>query len=248
MAVLYVVGIGPGAPEGMTVQARAVLDAADVVVGYHVYLDLVRPFVAGKRLETTGMTREVERCRRALELAEAGSKVVLICSGDAGVYGMAAPVLELASGYPDVEVKVVSGVTAAQSGSAVLGAPLAHDYAVVSLSDLLTPWDVIERRLEAAAWADFCLCIYNPRSKGRPDSLARAAQVLLRHKRPDTWCGWVRNIGRDGQEAGVLRLDELASLDADMFTTVFVGNADTRVEDGRLCTPRGYRGLEASYA
>ena len=166
-----------------------------------------------------------------------------MCSGDAGVYGMASPALELGADFPDVDIEVVCGVTAAQSGSAVLGAPLAQDFAVISLSDLLTPWEDIERRIEAAAWGDFCIALYNPRSKKRSGHLARAVQVLLRHKGPDTVCGWVRMIGREGQQSGICTLDEIGSLEADMFTTVFVGNAATRVADGRMVTPRGYRGL-----
>ncbi|OUP09141.1 precorrin-3B C(17)-methyltransferase [Collinsella sp. An2] len=244
MRTLYVVGIGPGRLDGMTDEARAALERADAVVGYNAYLELVMPLVAGKRCESTPMMREVERCRRALEIADAGTTCALVCSGDAGVYGMAAPVLELAPDYPEVEVEVVAGVTAAQSGAARLGAPLGHDFAVISLSDLLTPWDVIERRLVACAWADLCVCLYNPRSKKRRDHLARAAEALLSHKAPETVCGWVRNIGRDGEEAGTLPLSELGSFEADMFTTIFVGNAATRLEGGRMVTPRGYRELD----
>ena len=189
----------------------------------------------------TPMMHEVERCRLALSRAQSGEAVALVCSGDAGVYGMASPVLELAEDYPDVDVEVIAGATAAQSGSAVLGAPLAHDFAVVSLSDLLTPWEVIERRLAAVASADFCICLYNPRSRKRADRLSRAAKIMLEWKAPDTLCGWVRNIGREGQQSGMCRLSELGEFDADMFTTVFVGNADTKRVGGRMVTPRGYR-------
>ncbi len=217
----------------------------------------------------TPMMHEVERCRLALSRAQSGEAVALVCSGDAGVYGMASPVLELAEDYPDVDVEVIAGATAAhgmaspvlelaedypdvdveviagataaQSGSAVLGAPLAHDFAVVSLSDLLTPWEVIERRLAAVASADFCICLYNPRSRKRADRLSRAAKIMLEWKAPDTLCGWVRNIGREGQQSGMCSLSELGEFDADMFTTVFVGNADTKRVGGRMVTPRGYR-------
>ena len=241
MGKLFVVGIGPGDASQMTFSARAALCAAEVVVGYTKYVELVARVVPDAEQVATPMMREVERCRLALERAEAGSTVALVCSGDAGVYGMASPVLELADEYPSVDVEVIAGVSAAQSGSAVLGAPLAHDFAVVSLSDLLTPWEVIEHRLSAAASADFCLCLYNPRSKKRADRLERAAGIMLAWKSPETLCGWVRNIGRAGQESGLLPLSELGGLEADMFTTVFVGNANTKRAGGRMVTPRGYR-------
>lgn len=243
MGVLYIVGLGPGANDGMTLAAHKALSRCDAIVGYSAYIDLLEGAYPGARRVSTGMMREIERCRAALDLARGGGAVGLVCSGDAGVFGMASPVLELSAGYPDVEVEVVCGVTAAQSGSAVLGAPLAQDFAVISLSDLLTPWEEIERRLEAAAWADFCIALYNPRSKKRSGHLARASEILLRHKGPDTVCGWVRMIGREGQSHGTCALSELASLEADMFTTVFVGNAATRAAGGRMVTPRGYRGL-----
>lgn len=165
----------------------------------------------------------------------------MICSGDAGVYGMAGLLLELGREFPDCEVEVISGVTAALSGAAVLGAPLIHDFAVISLSDLLTPWELIEKRLACAAEGDFSICIYNPSSRKRNDYLKKACRVLLETKAPDTVCGLVRNIGREGQSFRVLTLAELAETETDMFTTVFVGNSATRVIDGRMVTPRGYR-------
>ena len=168
--------------------------------------------------------------------------MALVCSGDAGVYGMASPLLELAEEYPDVNVEVVPGLTAALSGGAVLGAPLAHDFCVISLSDRLTPWEVIEKRLVCAAQGDFALALYNPSSKGRPDYLRRAVDILLANgKAPDTLCGSVRNIGREGQEKHILPLSQLRDTEVDMFTTVFVGNAATRALSGRMVTPRGYR-------
>ena len=243
MGMLHIVGLGPGAGDGMTLAAHRALSRCSVIVGYSAYIDLLEGLYPDARRVSTGMMREVERCRAAFELARGGDEVALVCSGDAGVYGMASPALELSADYPDVDIEVACGVTAAQSGSAVLGAPLAQDFAVISLSDLLTPWEDIERRLEAAAWGDFCIALYNPRSKKRSDHLTRAARVLLRHKGPETVCGWVRMIGREGQEHGVCSLGELGSLDADMFSTVFVGNSSTRVVGGRMVTPRGYRGL-----
>ncbi|MBQ1619552.1 MAG: precorrin-3B C(17)-methyltransferase, partial [Oscillospiraceae bacterium] len=190
---------------------------------------------------TTPMKHEVERCRRALELASTGRTVALVCSGDAGVYGMAAPVLELAPEYPEADVQIIPGVTAALSGAAVLGAPLGHDFCVISLSDLLTPWDVIEKRLRSAAEGDFAICLYNPASKKREDYLRRACDIVLGRRSGDTLCGWVKNIGRAGQEHRLLTLSELREEKLDMFTTVFIGASTTREIAGRMVTPRGYR-------
>lgn len=240
--IVYVVGLGPGDPQFLTAQAQSALEEAEVLCGYPVYLDLVRPYYPEKEYYATGMTKELDRCRWALETAHSGRTVALVCSGDAGVYGMASPLLELAEGCPDVIVEVVPGLTAALSGGAVLGAPLAHDFCVLSLSDRLTPWEVIENRLAAAAMGDFCMAVYNPSSKGRPDYLARAVRILLQNgKAPDTVCGLVRNIGREGQSAQVLTLAQLEQTPVDMFTTVYIGNRNTRVLQGRMVTPRGYR-------
>ena len=240
--IVYVVGLGPGDPQFLTAQAQSALEEAEVLCGYPVYLDLVRPYYPEKEYYATGMTKELDRCRWALETAHSGRTVALVCSGDAGVYGMASPLLELAEGCPDVTVEVVTGLPAALSGGAVLGAPLAHDFCVLSLSDRLTPWEVIEKRLAAAAMGDFCMAVYNPSSKGRPDYLARAVRILLQNgKAPDTVCGLVRNIGREGQSAQVLTLAQLEQTPVDMFTTVYIGNRNTRVLQGRMVTPRGYR-------
>ena len=240
--IVYVVGLGPGDPQFLTAQAQSALEEAEVLCGYPVYLDLVRPYYPEKEYYATGMTKELDRCRWALETAHSGRTVALVCSGDAGVYGMASPLLELAEVFPDVTVEVVPGLTAALSGGAVLGAPLAHDFCVLSLSDRLTPWEVIEKRLAAAAMGDFCMAVYNPSSKGRPDYLARAVRILLQNgKAPDTVCGLVRNIGREGQSAQVLTLAQLEQTPVDMFTTVYIGNRNTRVLQGRMVTPRGYR-------
>ena len=239
--LVFVVGLGPGDPQFLTAQAQSALEQAEVLCGYTVYLDLVRPYYPNKEYYSTGMTREIDRCLWALETAHSGKTVALVCSGDAGVYGMASPLLELAEQFPSVTVEVVPGLTAALSGGAVLGAPLAHDFCVISLSDRLTPWAVIEKRLTCAAQGDFCLALYNPSSKGRPDYLARAVRILLQNgKAPDTVCGLVRNIGREGQSHALLTLQELEAAPVDMFTTVFVGNANTRNLQGRMVTPRGY--------
>ena len=241
MAKLYIVGLGPGKPDGMTLEARAALDASELVCGYGAYLELLAPLYPDKERFSTPMTQELERCRRALDEARRGRTVALVCSGDAGVYGMASPVLELLPEHPGVEVVIVAGVTAALSGAAVLGAPLGHDFCVISLSDLLTPWEVIETRLRCAAEGDFALALYNPSSRRRADRLQRACDILLAFRGPDTPCGIVRNIGREGEETRILPLLELREAELDMFTTVFVGSSTTRVIGEHLVTPRGYR-------
>lgn len=241
MAELFVVGLGPGDAAYLTGEAAAALERAEVLCGYSVYVELIAPQYPGREIVTTPMKHEVERCRRALELASTGRTVALVCSGDAGVYGMAAPVLELAPEYPEADVQIIPGVTAALSGAAVLGAPLGHDFCVISLSDLLTPWDVIEKRLRSAAEGDFAICLYNPASKKREDYLRRACDIVLRRRGGDTLCGWVKNIGRAGQEHRLLTLSELREEKLDMFTTVFIGASTTREIAGRMVTPRGYR-------
>ena len=240
MNKVYVVGIGPGGAQQITPQARAAMDQAAVLCGYTVYIDLVRPLYPDKEVFTTPMTREWERCRRCMELAQSGRTVAMLCSGDAGVYGMAGPLLQLGPEFPEVEVEVVPGVTAALSGGAVLGAPLMHDFCVVSLSDLLTPWETIENRLLCAARGDFSICLYTPPSKKRAGYLRRACDILLREKAGTTVCGWVRNIGREGLERRVLTLAELREETVDMFTTVFIGSSATREIGGWMVTPRGY--------
>lgn len=241
MNKVYVVGIGPGGAACMTQQARTAMAEADVLCGYTVYIDLVRELFPDKQVFTTPMRQELERCQSALEMAADGQTTVLICSGDGGIYGMAAPLLELAADFPNVEIEIVPGVTAALSGAAVLGAPLGHDFCVISLSDLLTPWPVIEKRLRAAAEGDFCVCLYNPGSHKRTDHLRKACEILMdAGKSPQTQCGWVRNIGRPGQESRTLTLEELREEHADMFTTVFIGNGSTSLKSGWLVTPRGY--------
>ena len=241
LAKIRVVGIGPGDYREMTVRAVDALNACDVIVGYHVYVDLVKAHFPDKEFHTTPMRREVDRCKLALELAREGRDVAMICSGDAGIYGMAGLIYELLGDEGDIEVEVVGGLTAACSGAARLGAPLTHDFAVISLSDLLTPWETIERRLECAAMGDFAVALYNPSSVKRRDYLQRACDILLRHAKPETVCGAVRNIGREGEAVEVMTLAELRDYEADMFTTVFVGNSHTRVIDGHMVTPRGYR-------
>jgi precorrin-3B C17-methyltransferase len=240
--LVYVVGLGPGDPQFLTAQAKTALENADVLCGYTVYIDLIRSFYPEKEVHATGMTKEIDRCRWALETAQSGKTVALVCSGDAGVYGMASPILELAPNYPGVEIEVIPGLTAALSGGAVLGAPLAHDFCVISLSDRLTPWEMIEKRLACAAMGDFCVAIYNPSSKGRPDYLQRAVRILLQNgKSEETVCGIVRNIGRERQQSEIITLRELENKQVDMFTTVYIGNKTTKNIESKMVTPRGYR-------
>lgn len=240
MKKITVVGIGPGAYELMTKRAADALAEADVIVGYQVYVDLVKEHFPGKRLLSTPMTQEVERCRMAFEEAERGERVAMVCSGDAGVYGMSGLMLQLGACHPGVEVEMISGVTAAIGGASVLGAPLVHDFAVISLSDLLTPWEKIEKRLACAAAADFVIVLYNPSSRKRHDYLKKACEIILEYQPPQTVCGLAENIGRDGERARVLTLDELRGTEVNMFTTVFIGNSQTREINGRMVTPRGY--------
>ena len=242
MSKVAVVGIGPGEYEQMTLRAIHALQQCDVIIGYTVYVDLVKEYFPGKEMMTTPMRREMERCSLAFEQAEAGRNVAMICSGDAGVYGMAGLILKLGQQHPAVEIEIIPGVTAALSGAAVLGAPLIHDFCVISLSDLLTPWDLIVRRLEHASIADFSICLYNPSSHRRSDYLRKACDIMLQHKSPETVCGLVRSIGREGEEWRVLTLRQLRDTEVDMFTTVFIGNTQTKECGGRMVTPRGYDG------
>ena len=244
MGKLYVVGLGPGAAEGETFAARDALEEAELLCGYGVYIDLIRPLYPDKEVYITSMRGEIARCRYALEQAAAGRCVALICSGDAGVYGMAGPVLQLAPEYDNVEVDIIPGVTAALAGAALLGAPLGHDFCVISLSDLLTPWAQIEKRLQCAAAGDFVICLYNPASHHRKDYLQRACEILLREKSPETVCGLTRQIGREGESLRILTLAQLRDTQADMFTTVFIGSSNTLDCAGRMVTPRGYKGCD----
>ena len=228
MSKIYVVGIGPGAYDQMTGRAIRALNESDVIIGYTVYVDLVKEYFAGKEFMTTPMKKEVDRCVLAFEEAKKGKTVSMICSGDAGVYGMAGLMYEVGENYPDVELTIIPGVTAATGGAAVLGAPLIHDFCLISLSDLLTPWEKIEARLLAAAQADFVVCLYNPSSKKRHDYLMRACDIMLKHKNGDTVCAVAKNIGRDGEEYAIMSLAELRNYSTDMFTTVFIGNSMTK--------------------
>ena len=241
MQKLTVIGLGPGAGLDLTLRAREASESSDLIVGYTAYIALIRDAFPHKEMVSTGMKKEVDRCRLAVEAAVSGKTTAVVCSGDSGIYGRAGLIYEVAQDYPPIDIEVVPGITAACGGAAVLGAPLTHDFAVISLSDLLTPWEKIERRLRAAAEADFVICLYNPRSRSRADVLRRACDILLAAKGGDTPCGYVKNIGREGQTSVVLSLSQLRDCeDVDMFTTVFIGNEQTKLLNGKLVTPRGY--------
>lgn len=243
MNKIYVVGIGPGEYEQMTIRAVKALEKSDCIIGYTVYVKLIEDHFKDKEFLTTPMTKEVDRCQMAYEEALKGKTVSMICSGDAGVYGMAGLMYEVGKDYPEVEAEIIPGVTAALSGAALLGAPLGHDFCLISLSDLLTPWEKIEARLKAACEGDFCVCLYNPSSKRRKDYLDRACSLMLEYKSPDTVCGIAENIGREGESFKVMSLKELKDTPVDMFTTVFIGNSQTRDINGKMVTPRGYKNV-----
>ena len=233
--------MGPGKEEMMTGEALKALEAADVIIGYTVYIKLLGERFADKEMRTTPMRQEEERCKLCFEEAKKGKQVAMVCSGDAGIYGMASLLYEMGKEYPDTEIFVIPGITAACSGAAVLGAPLNHDFCVISLSDLLTPWERIKKRLIAAAEGDFAMAIYNPSSHKRADYLERACRILMEHGvEPERACGYVENIGRDDTKAVTLPMEELVHTPVNMFTTVFIGNSQTKIIDGKLVTPRGY--------
>ncbi len=246
---IYIVGMGPGDKSMMTEEAYEAMNQSDVIVGYTVYIDLVKEYFPDKEFFTTPMRQEIERCRACYEFAIEGKNVAFICSGDAGVYGMAAPMYELLAEYVEANsdiseesISVIPGVTAAISGAAILGAPINHDFCVISLSDLLTPWEVIERRLIAAINGDFSIAIYNPSSHKRHDYLQKACDIMLgAGASEDRACGYVENIGRAGCKGAVCTLKELRTTQVNMFTTVFIGSSRSKIINNKLVTPRGYK-------
>ena len=238
---IFLVGLGPGNISNMTAKAVAVIGMCDVICGYDRYIDLLGELVENKHIVKSGMRQEMERCKKAIELSYEGHLVALVCSGDAGVYGMAGLIFELlAEEDQKIDVEVVPGVTAAISGAAVLGAPLMNDFAVVSLSDQLTPWVKIEKRLRLLGESDMVLVLYNPMSHHRPDTLKKACDILLIDRDEKTICSWVKNIGRDGEESRIVTLGELRNKELDMLCTVFIGSSETSFIDGRMVTKRGY--------
>ena len=242
MGKLIIAGIGPGNAANMTAACMEALKTADVIVGYSGYIKLIRPLFPNQTYIETGMTQEVVRCAEAVRLA-AEQTVCIVSSGDSGVYGMAGLVLELAGDEPAFEIEIIPGVTAALSGAALLGAPIGHDFAVISLSDLLTPWELIEKRLRMAAAGDFAIALYNPGSRKRSGHLRKACEILLEYLPEERLCGIAKSIGREGETVTFATLSALRDVEAVMDETVFIGNSQTKMIGGRMVTPRGYRNV-----
>lgn len=244
---IFVVGFGPGADEHLTPAAREAMEQCDTCIGYKTYIDLVRPLLAGKKIIATGMTEEIDRGRKAYQLAKEGKNVAVISSGDSGVYGMAGLVYEVLeeAGWdpakPDVEVKIIPGITAACSVGAILGAPMNHDFCSISLSTLLTPWENIEKRLEAAASADFVCALYNPKSAKRDWQIVKAQEIFLKYRDPKTPVGVVKSGWREGEIVVRTTLDAMADQEIGMLTTIIIGNSQTYYFKDLMVTPRGYR-------
>ena len=239
--MIYVIGIGPGCRDLMTQEAISAMEDAEVIVGYKTYIKLVEDFIKDKEVVQNGMRKEVDRCQDAIDIAKTGKKVAVISSGDAGIYGMAGLILELTTKQElDIPVKVVPGVTASIGAAAVLGAPIMHDFCHISLSDLMTPWEVIEKRLRLAAEADFVICLYNPRSKGRSEHLANAFKIMGEFKDGSTPVGIVKDVGREDQEKFICTFDKMDFERVDMTTMVIIGNKSTYIHDDLMITPRGY--------
>jgi len=235
---IYVVGIGPGKKGDMTFRAYEAMEKSDVIVGYKTYTDLVKEYYPDKEIVSSSMMKEVDRCTDVLKMAKAGKNVALISSGDAGVYGMAGIMLEIAD--DKIEVEVIPGVTATNAAAAITGAPVMHDYVTISLSNLLTDWELIKKRLELAAQGDFVVSIYNPKSRGRVTQIEEAQKIMLKYKPKMTPVAIVRNAGRENEEYVVTTLEEMTKNEIDMLTIVIIGNSNTYVKNGKIITPRGY--------
>ena len=240
--IIYVVGFGPGDKQFMTMQAVEIIERADLIVGYTTYTDILKAQFPDKKYISTPMRKETDRCRLAIEKALEGNTVAMVSSGDSGIYGMAGIMLEIADDMQaDVEIVTVPGITAASTAASVLGAPLMHDLSLISLSDLMTPLELIFRRVEAAASADFVISLYNPKSRKRVDYLERAADIIMKYRDKGTPVGIVRNAGRPDQKAWLTTLSELKNEPVDMFCVVIIGNSQTYVKNNRMITPRGYK-------
>lgn len=237
---IFVVGIGPGNMRDISRRAHDVLKNIDVIAGYTTYVNLVKYEFADKEFYVSGMKREVERCQEVLEVAKSGKTVALISSGDSGIYGMAGIMLEVAMGT-GIEVEVVPGITSTIAGAALVGAPLMHDQAIISLSDLLTDWEVIKRRIDCASKGDFIISLYNPKSKTRVDQIVEAREIMLKYKNPSTPVALLRHIGREEENYTLTTLNDFLNYDIDMFTIVIIGNSNTYVKNGKMITPRGYQ-------
>ena len=236
---IYVVGIGPGNMKDISVRAYNILKNVGVIAGYTTYVDLVKDEFPDKEFLVSGMKREIERCKEVLEIAKTGKNIALISSGDAGIYGMAGIMLEVAM-ESGIEVEVVAGITSTIAGAALVGAPLMHDQAIISLSDLLTDWEVIKKRVECASQGDFVISLYNPKSKERVKQIVEAREIMLKYKLPTTPVALLRHVGRKEENYTLTTLEDFLNFDIDMFTIVLVGNSNTYVQDGKMITPRGY--------
>jgi precorrin-3B C17-methyltransferase len=237
MAKLYIVGIGPGGREHMTLKAFQVIEKSQVIVGYTFYIELLGDLIQNKEVIKTGMKGEIERCKMAIEKVRDGFDTCIVSTGDPGLYGMAGPIFEMVN---DIELEVVPGITAALCAAAETGAPIMHDFCTISLSDLLTPWEAIEKRLECAALGDFVIALYNPKSKGRPKHIERAVEIISKHRSKSTPVALVKNSGRDGNERRVMTLSNIDYDFIDMMTTVIIGNSNTYIKNNYMITPRGY--------
>ncbi|WP_234121918.1 precorrin-3B C(17)-methyltransferase [Clostridium hydrogenum] len=238
MAKLYVIGIGPGSIDNMTLRAVKAIEKSKVVVGYSFYIEILKELLEKKEVISTGMRGEIERCKIAIDKVREGIDTAIISTGDAGLYGMAGPILELAS---DIEVEVIPGVTSAFAGAAEIGAPIMHDFCTISLSDLLTPYELIQERIKCAAKGDFVIAIYNPRSKGRENYLKNAVKLIMEYKSPNTPVGIIKNAGRAENEKIVTTLSSIDYEFVDMKTVVIIGNKNTYIKAGKMITPRGYK-------
>jgi precorrin-3B C17-methyltransferase len=246
---LYVIGLGSGGPEGITLAAQKALLEVDTVIGYKLYLEQAAHLLGPKvKLESSGMTAETKRAEDALKRAMKGERVAVVSGGDPGIYAMAGVVFEVAAdrklplgrGAGELSIKVIAGTPALTSGAALLGAPITHDFCAISLSDRLTDWELIKKRLELASLGDFVIIIYNPRSHGRSTQLGEAKEILLKHKSPDTPVGLASRCGRAGEKSTIVTLKSLVPEDVDMQTLVVVGNSTTFVYRNHMITPRGY--------
>ena len=237
---IYVVGIGPGKKADMTFKAYEKMKNSDIIVGYKTYTDLIKEYFPNTEIRSSSMMKEVDRCLEVLDLAKAGKNVALISSGDAGIYGMAGIMYEIINENDNIEVEVIAGVTATNAAAAIVGAPIMHDYVTISLSNLLTDWELIKKRLELAAQGDFIVSLYNPKSKGRTTQIAEAQKIMLKYKSKDTPVAIVRNAGRENEEYEITTLENMLDFEINMLTIVLIGNSNTYVKNGKIITPRGY--------
>lgn len=238
---IYIVGIGPGNLDDMSKRAYDTLKNSDVIIGYSVYIDLIKDEFKDKEIISSGMKKEIERCKECVEIYKQGKSVALISSGDSGIYGMAGPMLEILSSE-NIPVEVIPGITSSIAGAALAGAPIMHDSATISLSDLMTDWNVIEKRIHCCSDSDLIISIYNPKSKGRDWQIKKAQEIMLKYKKHDTPVAILKNIGRIGESYTSSTLKDFLDLDIDMFTMLIIGNSKTYVDSqGKMITPRGYK-------